>query len=106
LTKQEEIREGLENLQLFRWDAEVFYLTPTNITRVLSSLHSQGVVIKVERELSEWEDHPFSLPQEELIYGDAQEMLVQSGYVAVEPLMEEKEMDGWEYNQGLYGLEA
>ncbi len=71
MNKQEEIREGVaRNIAgpLLDWE-----LTLKIADQVLQYLHSQGVVIKVERE----------------IYEGYQEA-VRAGYVAVEPLIEEE----------------
>ena len=85
MTKQEEIREGLR--------AKLFELGVTNkgfvIRQILEYLHSQGVVLKVDREL------PFpmcTVRMNDPRYQDgamihAQKLMLEAGYVAVEPLI-------------------
>lgn len=57
MTKQEKIREGIEGMQFMPDEFEVFEGTqtwsirPSGVKKILNKLHSQGVVIKVEREL-------------------------------------------------------
>ena len=106
MTKQEEIREGvtilIEEETTFiegeysplagpitsdtrELDCEPSYLA----SKILSYLHSQGVVIKVEREL------PIKIAGQENIsycagYHDACHQRLKAGYVAVEPLVKDE----------------
>lgn len=116
MTKQEEIREGIakivdgalarETLIVLDFDAEKvkglkdwtparqeahYALRESTITGILSYLHSQGVVIKVEGEL----------PTDKNFYGVAKDNMLagcyyhgqidmkEAGYVAVEPIIKE-----------------
>ncbi len=90
ITKQEEIREGLTLLMSECYSKELSvcpnFLPQVFLNRLYSYLHSKGVVIKVDREL------PFTDP-----YGtclaevNALNILIESGYVAVESLINEKD---------------
>ena len=79
MTKQEEIREGFEDWlmgsQHREWDAK------TLSGMALEYLHSQGVVLKVDRELPEdWYNDFLDKKRIEKVFE-------QAGYVAVEPLI-------------------
>ena len=79
MTKQEEIREGLYMAMLAMAPTEELY---GKVDRILSYLHSQGVVIKVDREL----------PDRTLMGVSYRKMrrILNAGYVAVKPLIGEK----------------
>ena len=86
MTKQEEIREGMENVIRGYEGAERWSGVITD--GLLGYLHSQGVVIKVDRELP---DMPcYSHTREKTAYSRSQEDMLNAGYVAVEPLIKEK----------------
>ena len=110
MTKQEEIREGIARIGLGGINPlknalpnEYGYKIADDI---LSYLHSQGVVIKVKREL------PYTIPvlpkflkrgiitdDDLLEYARVTEVLnrmeyIKAGYVAVEPLIEEVKDNG------------
>lgn len=83
-TKQEEIREGIK--QLFR---ENFYadgwhqpICDVDLTTefLLDYLHSQGVVLKVEREL------PYSV-EDSFVSPEAMETIKKAGFTATGPLI-------------------
>jgi len=90
MTKREEIREGIKRIVAV-WEESDGNTTRGIDDRILEYLHSQGVVIKVERELKmpeywagEWYiDENGNKQTLEDAVGDA-------GYVAVEPLIKEK----------------
>ena len=106
MTKQEEIREGILKIIHFynrgTTDANDAQLRD----KLISYLHSQGVVIKVDRELPE---NPIWATLEKTVisgagietreqiklegagstYKIAQQEMLQAGYVAVEPLIKE-----------------
>jgi hypothetical protein len=82
MRKQEEIREGLRGLQLRRWDTSTFYLVDPYIDKILSYLHSQGVVIRMDLDQAKMRQLGFS----EMKHHIAE--LYKAGYVLVEPLIE------------------
>lgn len=53
MIKQEEIREGLYLMRFKGRYGKSYKLSYPDVDEILSYLHSQGVVIKVERELPE-----------------------------------------------------
>lgn len=77
MSKQEEIQKGLG---IVTGDEQMAFA-------VMGYLHSEGVVIKEERELPEWALSGMGSPTENAIYRLAQKDMV--GYVAVEPLIKE-----------------
>jgi len=85
MTKQEEIMQGVKPiLKELRNEAELLGRVNINphLDKLLAYLHSQGVVIKIDREL------PDDLMEGQASF-DKQTytvMLKQSGYEAVEPL--------------------
>lgn len=93
MTKQEEIREGMEKLV----SEAYWYEGKRNIVvdiakKMLLYLHSQGVVLKVDRELPEtwrvtYSDPP--TPNKAYEYGqsDGKQDMLKAGYVAVESLI-------------------
>jgi len=96
MTKQEEIREGIINIlepyafsgTITSSDGYYFFCDKADdvITAILSYLHSQGVVIKVERELP---PNPYiGMDDFAFIYQAAQKDM--AGYVAVVPLIKEE----------------
>jgi len=100
MTKQQEIRErAIKSLMAYKG----YDRAPTEyiIDHVLADLHSQGVVIWVDRELPEilakccCETHPELAEMGEVGDGkyhaceDYQERMLEAGYVAVEPLVGE-----------------
>ncbi len=104
MTKQEEIREGIAKLteDRFRfpaeeagliWDKNFNYMLASNI---LSYLHSQGVVIKVDRELPSLTDASRCSPgsytwNKHIAEFNYQQDMLRAGYGAFEPLIEEKQ---------------
>ena len=115
MTKQEKIREGVASLTRDRfkqpaenagldWDENFNHYLASDI---LSYLHSQGVVIKVDRELPEIgiisgqyvseidksDRYWFERPQL-AAYRKSQQDMLGAGYAAVEPLIEESLIDG------------
>ena len=52
-------------------------------------LHSQGVVIKVKRELPEWVKSEYWNARSGNVYAGSQQEMLNAGYVAVEPLIKE-----------------
>jgi len=89
LTKQEEIRKGIETIIS---DQGYYFPWGKTAQEILAYLHSQGVVIKVEKEL----------PSDKNLYGVAKDNMAagcyyhgqidmkEAGYVAVEPIIKEK----------------
>ena len=103
MTKQEEIREGVaedigKNISP-EWrsrnkgylEIRVYDVTDT----ILAHLHSQGVVIKVDRELPKVEffdpARPDLIGEYERQYIRGMERMLKEGYVAVEPLVQEEQ---------------
>jgi len=92
MTKQEEIRGGIEKIRREALGNDCSgYLTDA----ILNYLHSQGVVIKVERELpilAKWqiELHYPWLKEYQIIAAKQAEFMFNTGYVAVEPLIKEE----------------
>ena len=82
LTKQEEIREGIFKV-LFPYSNADHYTGDETVQKVLEHLHSQGVVIKVEREL------PIEVECESGVFEYLADSEV-SRFPAVEPLIKEK----------------
>ena len=96
MTKQEKIREGLERTIVD--ERLILGYSGKLASKILSYLHSQGVVIEVERELPEY---PYPLVTQiagemeiidtwHKIYNEAQSDMLKAGYVAVVPIKEEK----------------
>ena len=85
MTKQEEIYKGVS--EIVEWAVEVGK-DRRAIKDIFEYLHSQGVVIKVDRELPIWELGSISNEVEYAIYKAAQQDMLKAGYVAVEPLVE------------------
>jgi len=92
MSKQEEIRDGLKRIQFFKWDADVFYLTESNVKRLFEYLDLQGVMIKVDRELPKYTvDISGQLKEiKDAYFRYGQESLTGAGYVAFEPLIGEE----------------
>ena len=97
MTKQEEIRDRLKSF-LFGWQDVYDYTEASNLRleRAVESLtellHSQGVVIKVDGVFPKAGVRGLSKEEAEKqkdIWVTACEHMVLSGYVAVEPLVEE-----------------
>lgn len=80
MTKQEKIREGMGNII---GDQGYYFPWEECTQEILSYLHSQGVVIKVDRELSD----SLMEGQESFDRQTYKVMLEHEGYVAVEPLI-------------------
>ena len=81
MTRQE-IREGIASI--------VMGDNPLGLVvsdRVLNYLHSQGVVIKVDRELPN--DAIYRPPKQEEAYCEGRDTVIQAGYTAWEPLIKE-----------------
>ena len=108
MTKQEEIREGIAEFlwkrgakhtrfwpfsALEKVEKESPYLKGTRqaylkkVDQLLSYLHSQGVVIKVERELPQCPSNRDDTVR--LIWEEAQQAMLNAGFTATEPLIEE-----------------
>ncbi len=79
-SKEEIIREGILALN-FRDIDERTFLSEMSVDHLLKYLQSQGVVIKVDRELV--------VPEGCSITATLLLMLKEAGYVAVEPLIKE-----------------
>ena len=83
MSKQEEISEGMGR---FLRDLGFRGLTVNEQREImLRFLHSQGVVIKSEVDDIDFEEHIIH------IFGTKIKVLVPKGYVAVEPLIEERD---------------
>jgi hypothetical protein len=84
MNKQEEVREGVEGilgvLYNFHLDGDAY------ASQILDYLHSQGVVVKVDGELY---PNRYMTRDTRYAYEDAQRDMLEVGYVAVEPLIEE-----------------
>ena len=78
MTKQEEIREGIENL-LATFTGEGDFTT-----ELLDYLHSKGVVIKTG------DNRRGTLEVEPLIEDERYKFLREAGYVVVKPLIKEE----------------
>jgi len=96
MNKQEEIREGIKAniLVAIKWAVSEGMTDPyldLHVDKVLKLLHSQGVVIKVDRELPDYEDlhdcYDGKLTSPEQFKHDIQMDMLKAGYVAVEPLI-------------------
>ena len=57
--------------------------------KILSYLHSQGVVIKVDRELPQITPAEYPVVPEAIVAQRTQQDMLEAGYVAVEPIIEE-----------------
>ena len=113
MTKQEEVREGIiKNLNEFRWELQkpnVLINTDTLVMlqgafadKILKDESSQGVVLKVERELPK---NPYPELEKGMgrnrhyarvrhhSYTEGQKGMLKAGFVAVEPLIKEKEKE-------------
>ena len=99
MTKQEEIREGIAKIEVGNlWDMEdnrigaLCEIGKDGASRVIDYLHSQGVVIQVERELPEIPKFEYDHPQYRglLQRGAINYSKLLAGYVPVEPLIEGK----------------
>ena len=109
MTKQKEIRGYLENLLLqtrsYCHPSAAPKLSRWDIDKILNYLHSRGVVIKVDKELPTNNYDNWSLASNELegrtprqvlhlrywAYDMAQRDMLNVGYVAVEPLIEDED---------------
>ncbi len=86
MATREEIREGIFKV-LFPYSNADHYTGDGTVQKVLDYLHSEGVVIKVDRELPEDLDVWKETRRGGYFIGS--EALEEAGYVAVEPLIEE-----------------
>ncbi len=102
MSKQEDIREGIKGLTFFVEDTEyweignLFVLREKAITKLLNYLHSQGVVLKVDRELPMYVVHPLATAQSEAAFLEGREQLIEAGYVATVPLIDIGKIPGTE----------
>lgn len=102
MPKQEEIREGIAHQQVTMPLNMPKQFVGTDLAdRIIEYLHSQGVVIKVERELPKSPDTDYLISQYEGEEATAEDvtlmhlngiekgksLMLRAGYVAVEPLM-------------------
>ena len=94
MTKQEKIREGIFDI-LFGTCMHITDNPDDKTAEVLRYLHSQGVVIKVDRELPKpilyghftmVDDERMATPRE--ISEFTQQEMLEAGYVATEPLID------------------
>lgn len=89
LTKREEIREGIAWLLLDQSKKHLNEVVPdirktifwNHAGVIMHNLHSQGCVLKVDRELPKPKDPKYLMWQKDEI--------VDAGYVAIEPLIEQ-----------------
>lgn len=93
MNKQEEIKKA--HLITIVTDHAFYRRTEEDtVNRILSYLHSQGVVIKVERELPEvplWAIRDgIEIKSADIVYKLALQDMLRAGYVATEPLIKEK----------------
>lgn len=96
--KQEEIREGMAELLCgYGTDVRVAYAERkggsaryTRTDKILSYLHSRGVVIQVEREWDIGETATHGIPCNPLCHNMERKLLKDAGYIAVEPLIKER----------------
>ncbi|KKM68514.1 hypothetical protein LCGC14_1460180 [marine sediment metagenome] len=97
MTKQDEIREGVEVIVgCFAFNKPWCSLTEAQqecarecSREIIKREASQGVVIKVERKLPDCDNHVYGILNEQGRV--AQKQMLKAGYVAVEPLIEEEE---------------
>ena len=98
MTKQEEIREGMEkeviSLLVLQGESLVAAteMAKALVKKWINYLYSQGVVLKVEKELPKplkamWVDWDDDGVLKDIIFNDSQKTLDKAGYVAVEPLI-------------------
>ena len=87
MTKQEEIREGV--YKQIRSDVVGHSRTSYLAEGIINYLHSQGVVIKVDRELPDNEVW-HKVEREFEAYCAGRNDMLKAGYVAVEPLIKEE----------------
>ena len=90
MTKQEEIREGIKEILLPSGKESVItpYMSGIVSQLIMEYLHSQGVVIKVERELPDCPGRVVADPEHLMLYKQMQEGFIKAGYaIAVEPLV-------------------
>ena len=94
-TKQEGIREGIKDI-FSGWGIGNWDIDHSAIDDLLNYLDSQGVVLKVERELPDEDTSDIKqlLGVEDeynclFYYFKAQETMLKAGYTAVEPLVKE-----------------
>ena len=85
MTKQEEIREGVYKIIFNNFGQRPEMLK----ARLLEYLHSQGVVVKVDRELPQyWFDRGVNgYTERHYMAVGIKECVEEAGYVAVEPLI-------------------
>ena len=89
MTKQEEIREGVEKFVSEAYWYEGKKNVVESITNeLLQYLHSQGVVLKVKRDLPECPYIKTRYPERKA-WGWSRNALLDAGYVAVIPLIED-----------------
>ena len=89
MATREEIREGILRLIHLKNGNQTIIEDDVELcNEIFQYLHSQGVVIKVERELPKDEDYDY---YEDEAFDDGQRSMVEAGYVAVEPLIKEKQ---------------
>ena len=99
MTKQKEIREGVKKVITFaEVEGQTMGKYPDLTQLILSYLHSQGVVIKVDRELPHMDDTDWTWKVNagdyhitDLKKGAAQQIkiMLRAGYVAVESLVKD-----------------
>ena len=103
MTKQEEIREGIQEIiarKLFVGEVTQHMGTTLSLDNmakeIVKYLHSQGVVVKAVGELpknrqvaGQYVAHPHFEPTHGAI-DEAQQDMLKAGYVAVEPLIQNK----------------
>ncbi len=87
MTKQEEVRDGLQKI-VDGYDSTLPIDKPCPhcevVIKILNYLHSKGVVIKVDRELP---PAPWAVYRIDEIAGKTQQSMLKAGYVAVEELI-------------------
>ena len=84
MTEKEEIRKGMKKLQLQTFDGITYYLTNSSIMTILDYLKSEGLVIRVERELPE--PPPRCYPVH-IDWRDGQRAMLEAGCGFFEPLI-------------------
>lgn len=87
MNRQDKIKEGVADFcRVMRAEGELRHYTPqSDADGILEFLHSQGVVIKVDRPLPDISYHS-AYPENEERY---QQAMLEAGFIAVEPLINE-----------------
>ena len=93
-TKQEEIREGIEEALDYcepNGHCDLKSCEECRTDNMLKVLHSKGLVIKVDRKLPtiDTTTDSYPVPCNETCHKSEQENMLKAGYVAVEPLVKE-----------------